>query len=60
MELWEQLLIGVLAVGVLFYFGPGVKRAIERSKQVEERDWKGFMLPIGLVVLLVILLLAMV
>ena len=39
MELWEQLVLGALAILVLFLFGPGVKATIERSKNAEETHW---------------------
>ena len=50
--------MGALAVGLLFLFRPGVKAALEQSRQAE-KDWKGALIPIGLVVLFVILLIAM-
>ncbi len=39
MELWEQLVLGALAILVLFMFGPGIKATIERSKNAEEKHW---------------------
>lgn len=56
MELWEQLLIGAIGLGVLFLFRPGIKNAMEQSRQAENKDWKGVLLPVGLVVGFVILL----
>jgi len=58
MEIWEQILLGGLAVLLIFLFRPGIKAALERSRQAEQ-DWKGALIPIGLVVLFVILLIAM-
>ena len=40
MELWEQLVLGALAILVLFLFGPGIKATIERSKNAEEKHWQ--------------------
>jgi drug/metabolite transporter (DMT)-like permease len=57
-ELWEKLLIGVLVVGVIFLFRPGIKATWERSKQAK-KDWAGFLLPIGAMVLFIILLIYM-
>jgi hypothetical protein len=59
MALWEQILLGGLAVLLIFLFRPGIKAALERSRQAE-KDWKGALIPIGLVALFVILLIAMV
>ncbi len=59
MELWEQILLGMAAFALLFFFWPGAKRALEQSKQAENPDWKGALVPIGIVVLFVILLLMM-
>ena len=60
MSTWEMLLLGVLVVLVLFWIGPGVKATLERSRQAESRDWAGFIWPIVLVVLFVLLLIRMV
>jgi hypothetical protein len=53
MELWEQLVLGALAILVLFLFGPGIKATIERSKNAEEKHW-------GTVALLAVVLIAFV
>jgi len=57
-ELWEKLLIGVLIVGMIFLFRPGIKATWERS-QSAKKDWPGFLLPIGGMVLFIILLIYM-
>jgi len=54
-ETWEQLLLGALAVLLIFWFRPGIKAALEQSRKAE-KDWAGALLPIGLVVLFVIVL----
>ena len=56
MEIWEQILMGVGAFLILFFFWPGAKAAMERSKLVENPDWQSALIPIGMVVLFVILL----
>ena len=53
MELWEQLVLGALAVLVLFMFGPGIKATMERSRNAEEKHW-------GTLVLLAVVLIAFV
>lgn len=58
METWEQILLGGLAILLIFVFRPGIKAALEQSRQAE-KDWKGALIPIGLVVLFVVLLIAM-
>lgn len=55
MALWEQLLIGVFAIIMLFLFVPGIKKMLKQSQQAE-KDWPAVLIPIGLVVLFVILL----
>ncbi|MDX9741698.1 MAG: hypothetical protein RBT81_11045 [Gammaproteobacteria bacterium] len=59
MALWEQILLGVLALLVLFWMGPGVKSAMERSREAP-RDWRGVLIPVGMVVLFVLFLISMV
>ena len=55
---WELLVLGIIAVGVLFLF-PGVRRLIKENKDAE-KDWPGFLIPIGGVILFVILLIVLV
>ena len=59
MELWEQLLLGALGLGIFFLFRPGIKAAMEQSRQAEDKDWKGLLIPVGAVVVFVILLIAL-
>jgi hypothetical protein len=59
MALWEQILLGVLALLVLFWMGPGVKAALERSRDAP-RDWQGVLIPLGLVLIFVLFLISMV
>jgi len=59
MAMWEQVLLGIGAFIILFLFWPGAKAAMQRSKEVENPDWQGALLPIGLVVLFVIFLIYM-
>lgn len=59
MAVWEQALIGIAIFAVLFFLGPGAKKAMEESRQAENPDWKGALIPIGMVILFVILLISM-
>jgi hypothetical protein len=60
MELWQQLLLGAFGLLLIFWFRPGIKATLEQSRQAENKDWKGALIPIGLVLLFVILMIAMV
>jgi hypothetical protein len=60
MSTWEMVLMGALAILVLFWAGPGVKAMLEKSRQAKERDWAGLLVPLLLVVAFVILLMKMV
>ncbi len=59
METWEQILLGIAACAIAFFFWPGVKRTLEQSRQAENPDWRGALLPIGIVVLFVIVLISL-
>ena len=59
-ETWEMIAIGAVVLVVLFLFRPGLKEAFRRSKEAENKDWSGVLLPIGLVILFVILLISLV
>ncbi|ADJ29101.1 hypothetical protein Nwat_2272 [Nitrosococcus watsonii C-113] len=58
MSTWEMVLVGVIAILVILWFRPGIRAALQYGKQAEEKDWRGFLLPLAFVVLFVILLLA--
>ena len=55
METWEKVLVGAFALLLLFWVMPGMKDIMERSKMAD-KDWGGFLLPIGFVVGFVLLL----
>mgnify|MGYP007077396306 CR=1 FL=1 len=59
MAMWEQVLLGIAAFAMVFFFWPGAKKALEQSQQAENPDWKGALLPIGVVVVFVIVLIAL-
>ncbi len=56
MGLWTKILLGAVAVLAILWMGPGVKQALRASEQVEEKDWKGFLIPILVVILFVVML----
>jgi len=56
MEIWEQILLAALGLGIFFLFRPGIKSAMEQSAQAENKDWKGALVPIGMVVGFVVIL----
>ena len=56
MAIWEQVLLGIGAVVLVFLFWPGVKVAMQKSKEAENPDWQGALFPIVIVVLFIVLL----
>lgn len=58
-SLWENLLLGVMVLGVIVWMRPGIKSSLQLSKNAES-DWMGFLVPIGFVIMFVIFLIAMV
>ena len=56
MGILEQVLLGIGTVILLFLFWPGARKAMEQSKQAENPDWQGALIPIFLVVLFIIAL----
>ena len=60
MELWEAILAGVLVLAVLFFFGPGAKRAAEEAPKAGSGDWMAALVPILLVGAFVVLMILMV
>lgn len=60
MAWWQQLLLALVLVLVLWWTLPGIKTALERSRNAEAKDWRGVLLPVGIVVVFVLLLIALV
>jgi uncharacterized membrane protein YidH (DUF202 family) len=58
MAIWEQVLLGIGAAALLFFFWPSARAAMERSREAQERDWMAVLVPLALVVALVVLLVA--
>lgn len=56
---WESLILGALAILLLFWMRPGIKAALAHSKQTPS-DWQSLLLPLGFVVMFVFFLIAMV
>jgi hypothetical protein len=56
MAAWEQVLLGIGALLLVFFFWPGAKAAMEKSRQAENPDWGSVFIPIAAVVLFIVLL----
>lgn len=59
-ETWEAVLLGVLVLLLLLWFGPGVRHAVKNTRRGSAQEWLGVLVPVGLVALFVMLLIAMV
>jgi hypothetical protein len=59
MATWETVLLGVLVVLLLLWFGPGARERVKNSPKGTAEDWRGVLIPIGVVVLFVLLLIAL-
>lgn len=56
---WENVLLGAVAILLIFWMKPGIKAALERSKAAPS-DWPAVLIPLALVILFIFLLIAMV
>ena len=54
-SIWETLAIGALALLAIFWFVPGIRATLDRSRQSEAR-WGELIMPLGLVILFVVFL----
>ena len=59
MELWEKILVGALGVLILFMFSPGIKVALQKSKDAQEKHWGTLALLAAILVVFVILLISL-
>jgi hypothetical protein len=60
MSTFEMIMLGAIALGVVFWIGPGIKGALQQSREAENKDWAGVLLPIIIVVIFVFFLIKMV
>ena len=44
-----MIMLGAVVLGVLFWIGPGIKGALQQSREAENKDWAGVLLPIIIV-----------
>ncbi len=56
---WENLLLGLLVLAMLFWMGPGIKATMAKSRATKS-DWPAVIVPVGFVIMFVIFLIAMV
>ncbi len=56
MAIWEQVLLGVGGLLLIFFFWPGARAAMEKSRQTENPDWGSVFIPIAAVVIFIVLL----
>lgn len=59
LEMWEKVLLGLLAAALIVVFRPGLKEAFKQSQRTP-KDWAGLLLPLALVVAFIILLIILV
>ena len=57
---WVKIGSALFLAAMLIYLFPRARQTIENSPRGSMKDWMGFILPIGAVVLFVILLIALV
>lgn len=57
---WEKILLGLFAVALLVWVVPGLKNSFQQSDAEQEKDWKGALIPLALVILFVLFLISMV
>ncbi|WP_198246837.1 hypothetical protein [methane-oxidizing endosymbiont of Gigantopelta aegis] len=55
---WENIIVGILAIGIVFWMWPGVKQTMAQSQQAE-KDWPGFLIPLAAVALFIVFLIYM-
>jgi hypothetical protein len=59
LSIWENVLLGAIVLGIIFWMRPGIKSSFKMGEKVES-DWLGLLVPIGMVVIFVIFLISMV
>ncbi len=54
---WEKVVVAILAIGLVIWLYPSLKQSMAESKEAK-KDWKGVLIPLGVVVIFVMFLLA--
>lgn len=60
LALWEKILLGVFAVVLVVWFLPGLKASLKQGEEQQDKDWKGLLVPLIIVILFIFLLISMV
>ncbi len=56
MGMFEQVMVGLVGVLILFLFWPGVKAAVKRSREAEKPEWAAALIPLAIVVAFIVFL----
>ena len=56
---FEAILVGVLAIGLVWWLAPGIKRTLEERPRATSRDWLAFAGILALVAVFVLLLVSL-
>ncbi|MGR8933184.1 MAG: hypothetical protein ACU837_02195 [Gammaproteobacteria bacterium] len=59
LSMWENIILAVLVLSVIFWFRPGLKASLEHSRHAE-KHWRALLTPLGVVVLFVVFLIMIV
>jgi uncharacterized membrane protein YidH (DUF202 family) len=59
-SLWEQVLLGIGLLLVVLWFWPGIRSAMEKSREAQNPDWQAALIPLMLVALFCMLLILLV
>lgn len=57
---WETIGSAVLMIAMLVFIFPRMRHAVKNAPKGSFEDWKGFLIPLGAIILFVIFLIQMV
>jgi len=58
MPTWQMVLVGLLSIGVVIWFLPGIRHAFATRRKASAAEWMSVFWPLALVVLFVLLLIS--
>lgn len=56
MGTFEQVMVGLAGVLILFLFWPGVKAAVKKSREAKNPEWAAALVPLAIVVAFIVFL----
>ncbi len=59
-EIFEKILIGVIALLLVMWFMPGIRQSFKEKRETSKSDWMSVVIPLAIVVIFVFFLISVI